>query len=199
MRALVVAIVVAFGLPALPVHADAIEDAALEHLDRGIAAFEAKDFHLAHREFTRAHDLVPDRANPFRWLALAEIQLGDCGAAVPHIAAFLARVPKTDPRAAEMTRWRDFCARKPVSPAPHMPGGAGTPPGTATGTQVTGTRDLGATPPPPAARTPLHERWWFWPLVGTAAVAVTGAIVYTATDGDASTLPPVRCDNTGCR
>src|SRR5690349_23378828 len=79
MRGFVVAIIIALQLNA---YADPKEDEALRRLDRGIAAFDAKDFATAEREFTAAHDLVPDKANPYRWLALAEIQLGDCKSAV---------------------------------------------------------------------------------------------------------------------
>ncbi|HEY5951488.1 MAG TPA: hypothetical protein VIV40_38605 [Kofleriaceae bacterium] len=170
MRAFVVAIVIALQLHA---YADPNEDAALVHLDRGIAAFNAKDFHRAHTEFTAAHDLAPEKANPYRWLALTEIQLGDCPSALPNIEGFLARVPATDARVAELTRWREFCQRSKPAPAP-------------------------AVAPAPPPRQSLHERWWFWPVVGTAAVAVTGAIIYTATDSTPSTLPPIHCDTSGC-
>ncbi len=183
MRWFVVAIVVALQFVA---HADPSEDAALAHLDRGIAAFNAKDFSRALGEFTAAHDLVPDKANPYRWLALTEIQLGDCMSALPHIDAFLSRVPATDARTAEMTRWREFCRREP---------GPGQPPSEAP--QVTGTQGLAATPPP--ASKPLHERWWFWPAIGTAVVAVTGAIVYAATTSGDAMLPPIQCGNAGCK
>lgn len=176
----VVFVGIAAALPA-SVRADPAEDQALAHLDRGIAAFEAKDFRTARREFTQAHELVPDKANPYRWLALAEIQLGDCPAALPHITGFLARVPTTDSRVAEMTRWRDFCVRE-------------------TTPQVTGTQGLGTpVPAPPPRHQALHERWWFWPLVGTAALAATGTIIYVATDGGDPVLPSIHCDNTGCR
>ncbi|HEU4613456.1 MAG TPA: hypothetical protein VFS15_15300 [Kofleriaceae bacterium] len=180
MRTFVVAFVGIAAALSAPVRADPAEDQALAHLDRGIAAFEAKDFRTARREFTQAHELVPDKANPYRWLALAEIQLGDCPAALPHITGFLARVPTTDSRVAEMTRWRDFCVRE-------------------TAPQVTGTRDLAQPAPPPPRHEALHERWWFWPLVGTAALAATGAIIYVAADGGEPVLPSIHCDNTGCR
>ena len=169
MRWFVVGIVVALQVGA---HADPAEDAALLHLDRGVTAFNAKDFKTAHREFTAAHDLVPDKANPYRWLALTEIQLGDCTSALPNIDGFVSRVESTDPRLPEMTRWREFCTR----PAPPKP-----------------------VPPPPKQSSPsLYERWWFWPVVGTAAVAVTGGIIYAATRSDETMLPAVRCDSTGC-
>jgi hypothetical protein len=187
MRWFVVAIVVALRLVALhaPAHADPSEDAALAHLDRGIAAFNAKDFRRALTELTAAHQLAPDKANPYRWLALTEIQLNDCVSALVHIEQFLARVPAADERVAEMKRWRDFCRRPPARSSPQP------------SPQVTGTQGLAAPAPPP--RKPLRERWWFWPAIGTAAVVLTGAVVYAATDADAPVLPTIRCDNTGCR
>lgn len=176
MRALVVVIVVALPLVrTLAAHADPTEDEALVHLDRGVQAFNAKDFHTAHREFFAAHELMPDKANPFRWLALTEIQLGDCPSALPNLESFLARVPPTDPRVAEMTRWREFCNRSQPKPPPPAP------------------------PPQPQKSPSLYERWWFWPVVGTAAVAITGGVVYAATRTEQTTLPNVLCDATGCK
>src|SRR5262245_26310500 len=84
-----------------PARADAVEDAARVHLDRGVAAFRAGDYALALRELTAASELVPDAPNPHRWLALTEVQLGDCRSALGHIEGFLSRVPADDPRTAE--------------------------------------------------------------------------------------------------
>lgn len=191
MRAAVVAIFVAGWLyepaaQAQPSDSDTA-DTALVHLDRGVAAFNAKDFHHALTELQLAHDLMPDKANPYRWLALTEIQLGDCASAQGHIDGFLSRVPPSDPRVAEMVRWREFCRRE-RAPA------AG-----AQGTQVTGTQALTPAPAHAPDDRPLHSRWWFWPLIGTAAVVATGAVVYVATDHNSeSMLPAVHCDSTGC-
>jgi hypothetical protein len=163
MRAAVVAIVVVVTLR-LHAYADATDDAALLHLDRGIAAFDAKDFPTAERELSIAHELAPTKANPYRWLALAEIQLGDCTSALPHIDGFLSRVGPDDARIAEMTRWRAFCVRS-MQPPP---------------------------PPPRDEAKPVRSHWWFWPAVGLTAVAVTGVTVYAFTHTSESTLPPVR-------
>jgi hypothetical protein len=184
MRALVVVIAIAL-LRSSSVSADTTEDAALAHLDRGIAAFNAKDFQRALRELTAAHQLVPDKANPYRWLALTEIQLGDCVSALVHIDGFIARVPPSDPRVAEMARWREFCRRERSPQA---------------SPQVTGTQGLATPqPPPPPERKPLHARWWFWPAVGVAALAATGAVIVVATHSDEATLPPIRCTTSGCQ
>ena len=176
MRVFVVGIVVA-----LQVHAYADQnDEALVHLDRGVTAFNAKDFRTAHTEFFAAHELAPDKANPYRWLALTDIQLGDCPSALPNIEGFISRVPADDARIAEMTRWREFCQRSQPKQTPQVL--------------------LPPPPPPPPPKSPsLHERWWFWPVVGTAAVALTGGIVYAATRSDEpAMLPAIRCDTTGC-
>ena len=185
MRAFVVVIVVALQLRA---YADPAEDAALLHLDRGIAAFNGKDFATAEREFTAAHDLVPDKANPYRWLALTEIQLGDCKQALDHIDGFISRVPPADPRVAEMTRWREFCRRDATPPT------QGTPMQTQPGPQVTGTQPIVQ---PPRDK-PIHARWWFWPVIGGAALAITGVTIYAATRSDEAMLPPIHCDSSGC-
>lgn len=162
MRAFVLAIVVV-GALRIHAYADETEDAALLHLDRGISAFDAKDFATAQHELAIAHELAPTKANPYRWLALTEIQLGDCTSALPHIAGFLARVGANDARIPEMTRWREFCTR---STEPLLP--------------------------PKQTAKPLRARWWFWPVVGTAALAVTGVTVYAFTHSSEAELPPVR-------
>ena len=159
MRGRVLAIVIALRFHG---YADPTEDAALLHLDRGIAAFEAKDFRTAARELSMANELAPTKANPYRWLALTEIQLGDCVAATAHIDGFLARVTRDDPRVPEMTRWREFC-RRSNTPRPVA-----------------------------VEDEPIRTRWWFWPAIGTAAVVITGATVYAFTNSSESTLPPVR-------
>jgi hypothetical protein len=108
MRWLVASIVLALTAPAA---ADATEIAAQVHLDRGIAAFESRDFARAHTELTAARDLAPHKPNPYRWLALTEVQLGDCAHALANIDAFGTRAPADDPRRAELDRLRELCAR----------------------------------------------------------------------------------------
>jgi hypothetical protein len=160
--------------------ADENEDAALVHMDRGTAAFSAKEYVRAHREFEAAHELVPDRANPYRWLALTEMQLGDCAQAVGNIAEFERRVANDDPRLAELQRLRVLCEQEHMTAAP--------PPTT-------------TPPPPPPRSTPIHERAWFWPAVAGAGVVVVGGIVaaFALSGGDdITTLPPVHCTDAGC-
>lgn len=127
MRAVVASIAVAATwLLAAPLLADpdGSEAAALAHLDRGVAAFRAGDFARAHREFESASELAPDRPNPYRWLALTEVQLGDCRQAAAHAEAFLTRVPADDPRAPELVRVRDLCRRTGALTVDSRPGPA---------------------------------------------------------------------------
>jgi tetratricopeptide (TPR) repeat protein len=102
-------IVVAMQLAATAAAADPAEDAALAHLDRGVAAYRAGDFARAHDELLEANRLAPDRPNPYRWLALAEAELDDCQSALINIEAFLSRVPAEDARVAELIALRDRC------------------------------------------------------------------------------------------
>jgi len=60
--------------------ADTGDAVALDHLDRGIAAYRLGDYATAHRELGLAQELAPDHPNPYRWLALTELKQGDCRA-----------------------------------------------------------------------------------------------------------------------
>lgn len=209
--------------------ADSVEDAARVHLDRGIAAFRARDYARAHRELTAASELVPDKPNPYRWLALTEVQLGDCRAALGHIEAFLARVPEGDDRTAELVRLRDLCGRTGALRVESVPTGAalridgalvGDTPYRALSLSA-GSHALRAEKPGFAARShevviaagdelsvrlelsrtraPITRRWWFWAAIGGAALTATAAIAYAASDRDPTPLPPLDCDLSGCR
>jgi hypothetical protein len=220
---------VALGAPAAPARADAVEDAARVHLDRGIAAFRARDYAHARRELTTASELVPDKPNPYRWLALTEMQLGDCRAALVHIEGFLSRVPADDERVAELVRLRELCQRTGALRVESRPKGASlridgaivgtTPyralslhagphvlvaekPGFASQSRdivvaAGGELDISFTLSP--VRAPVTRRWWFWAVVGGAALTATGAIVYATSDRDPTPLPPIDCDPSGCR
>ncbi len=155
---------------------DDAEARALEHLDRGVAAFQAGEYTRAHREFRAAHELVPDRANPYRWLALTEMQLGDCARAVPNIAEFERRVAAADPRLAELVRLRVLCEREHATP-PRPPSA-----------------------PAPAPRRRLTQRAWFWPTVAGVTAVVAGGVVlgFALAGDDVSRLPPIQCGGTGC-
>lgn len=152
-------------------HADPAAD-ALTHLDRGVAAYRAGDYARAHAELVQASTLAPDRPNPYRWLAMTEVELGDCDNARIHVESFLSRVPVGDPRVPEVISLRERCA--PPRPAPVL------------------------TTTAPASASPLWHRWWFWTAIGAVAITTAG-VTYAATRDSTTTLPPVTCGATGCR
>lgn len=229
MRALVAAIV-AVGLLAAPVHADPSADhaAALVHLRKGVAAFRAGEFRRAHDELQLAHRLAPDKPNPYRWLALTEVQLGDCPSALANIREFLARVPPDDARTAELVRLRDLCQQTAVVDVDSVPAGAslridgarvGVTPYRALSMRA-GSHRLAADKRGYAGATrsidvaagahmavhfelrrqprPITRRWWFWTAVAGAVVAAAGVAII-ATRGDGETiLPPIQCGGGGC-
>ena len=167
------------------------DDAALRRLDTGVAAYRAGDYAAALREFEAARRLVPDKANPYRWLGLTYVQLGDCTQALLAFETFLQRVPPDDERVAEVTQQRDACERAPKptrAPAPVplvVPAPAPAPP---------------PAPGPPPARKPLARRWWFWTALGGAAAVTAAGITLGVVFGTSheSRLPPIICGTTGC-
>lgn len=230
MRRAVASILVAAAVASVGgARADATETTALFHLDRGVAAFRAGDYLAARREFTIAHELVPDRANPSRWLALTAVQLGDCQAARASADDFLARVPAGDPRAAELERLRDLCLRTgalhvttaPAGAVIHLDGAVVGPAPYHALAVTAGAHTVVADHPGRASVTrtvlvpaggalavelrlgrparPLHRRWWFWPTVAGAAALTATAIVLASQPDDPAVLPPIRCDALGCR
>lgn len=184
MRLLVAAMAVAL-LGSAPARAlEEHDDAALRHLDTGVAAYRAGDYATALREFEAARRLVPDKANPYRWLGLTYVQLGDCTRALLAFETFLQRVPPDDERVAEVTQRRDACERAPKpSVAPPSVTLAVAPP-----------------QPPAPARKPLARRWWFWTALGGAAAVTAAGITLGVVFGrpHESRLPPIICGTTGC-
>jgi hypothetical protein len=78
-------------------------------LDRGVAAYHAHDLARAIGELVAASRLVPSWPDPYRWLALAEAEAGDCPSAAINVAAFAARVAPGDRRLPELSALRDRC------------------------------------------------------------------------------------------
>jgi len=78
-------------------------------LDRGIAAYRARDFTRAIGELVAASRLVPGWPEPYRWLALAQAQTDDCPSALINIDAFAARLAPGDRRNSELSALRDRC------------------------------------------------------------------------------------------
>ena len=168
---------VAVLMHAAPSAAQAVEDRALAHLDRGVAAYRAGDYERARSELSEASALVPNRPNPYRWLAMTEVQLGDCKSALFHIESFLSHVPAGDPRVPEVIALRTRCVEPAPAPLPPAPA-----------------------PPPPAPPPPepsITHRWWFWTAIGAVALTAAG-VTYGLTRGGDPRLPPVTCTPTGC-
>jgi len=170
MRTLRVAVLVCMASRAF---ADPSDTVALDHLDRGVAAYRLGDYDTAHRELEIAHELAPDKPNPYRWLALTEVKQGNCRDALVHVEAFLSRVPATDARVPEVVAARQECvaSSQPTQPPPP--------------------------PPPPPESHPIYTKWWFWTAVGAVAVAAAG-VTFAVTRGGDTILPPIHCNPGGC-
>jgi hypothetical protein len=184
MRVLIASILVG-TLSASSVAADEpaeAETAAQVHLDRGIAAYGAGEFALAQKELAIAVELVPHKPNPYRWLALAEIQLGNCAHARLDVDSFIARVAAEDPRIPELVRARDSCKQKGIPKVLERPA------------PIVVVED-----PPREEKPALVTRWWFWTTIGLSAAMVATAFVFATQSDDATVLPQVRCDASGCR
>ena len=180
MRALVTAIIAAVVLAGVPAGAgpSGAEADALAHLDRGVAAYRAGDFAIAERELQAAQQLAPDHPNPYRWLALTEVQLGECQAALVNVESFLSRVRADDPRAPELVTLREHCVLE-LQARSHPVHAAAAP------------------PPPPAAR-PLTHRWWFWTAIGAVALTAAGVTYALVRDDGPAQLPAITCGASGC-
>jgi Tfp pilus assembly protein PilF len=192
MRAPTVTMLAALLLVAAPAAAEDAQEAALRRLDHGIDAYRVGDYERARREFEVARSLVPSKANPYRWLGMSELKLGDCDHARLDFDRFVALVPKDDARIAEVTQLRAGC--QPPAPSPASASAAAPSPATASAAAPS----LAAAAPPP--REPLVRRWWFWTAVGgsvaIAATAVTLGVVFGGSHD--SRLPPIICAPSGC-
>jgi hypothetical protein len=99
---------IALLLLATTARADKASD-ALSLLDKGIKDFNAGHLAEARESFAKARDLVPDKANPYRWLGLVDARMGHCGDAIKELEIFLQKVPQGDSRIAEAVTLRDRC------------------------------------------------------------------------------------------
>ena len=93
-------------------------------LDRGVAAYRARDFGRAIGELVAASRLLPGWPDPYRWLALAQAESDDCPSAVINIDAFAARVAPGDHRMPELAALRDRCLHTGVLRVDSAPAGA---------------------------------------------------------------------------
>lgn len=194
--AALLATAVARAQPAPGAPGDTVENRALGHLDRGVAAYRAGDLRRAHAELVEANQLAPDRPNPYRWLALTEAALGDCDSALVDIEGFLSRVAADDPRVGELRALRERCLRSARANAARASetGTAALPASQVASAPAASPAASGAAPP---ADPPLFRRWWLWTAVGAVAILAAGT-TYALTRDAPSRLPPVTCDPAGC-
>jgi tetratricopeptide (TPR) repeat protein len=184
MRSLTLAVLlmVAGAAPARGDHASE----ALQLLDRGISHFQAGRLEEARDALTRARDLVPDKANPHRWLGLVDARMGRCDEAVRELEAFIERVPRDDPRAVEAVTLRDRCVAEPAAKK--------APPVALETRPVERPRnaELEVTSAPPSQ--PKPKRYWIAGVVVGAAVVVAlgvGLGVGLGTASSPTTLSPI--------
>jgi hypothetical protein len=93
-------------------------------LDRGVAAYRARDFTRAIGELVAASRLLPGWPEPYRWLAQAQVESDDCPSAVINVDAFAARVAPGDRRLPELSALRDRCLHTGVLRVDSAPAGA---------------------------------------------------------------------------
>jgi tetratricopeptide (TPR) repeat protein len=151
-------------LLALPAQAD--EAKALKYLKAGISLYDAKDWEAARQAFLQAHNEAPDKANPYRWLGLTEVQRGNCTDAIRHFDDFLKRAKPDDERRGEVTQAQDRC-RTEIANAP---------PGAVRPVDVNPVLQLTSpptSPPPPQTKHKKVARW-IWAVIGGSAAAAGG-------------------------
>lgn len=90
------------------------EEEALQLQDRGIEAFERGEYPTAYEFFLAERRLVPDKPNPFRWLAMTEARLGECRKAKNTMTKFLGLVPPGDNRIQKVREEVGKCEQAPA-------------------------------------------------------------------------------------
>jgi hypothetical protein len=118
---------------------------ALKLLDEGVRHFNAGELPEARESFRRSHDLVPDKANPYRWMGLVDARMGRCGDAINELEIFLQKVAPSDPRVAEAVTLRDRC-RQDLQPRVGALEVDSTPPGAEVRIDDPGAPAAGITP-----------------------------------------------------
>jgi hypothetical protein len=193
---------------------------ALATLKRGVKLFRSGAYREALEQFTAAQRLAPDKPNPYRWLALTQVQLGDCPAALENVAAFRARVAAGDPRLAELLRLQRMCSQtgilrvestpsradlridgRVVGRTPYVSLSMGAGEHTLTASKsghrrqtrrisLDAGRELEISLELQRSRRGLSKRWWFWPVVVGSAAAVAGITVFALRGDDGPTMLP---------
>ncbi len=167
------------------------EAAARKLLEQGSILFQQGQLLRAHTAFAAARALVPERANPYRWLGLVEAQLGRCAEAISNIEQFVKRAPAGDPRLAEIEAARSLCekqlATKLSLAAPAIPGSESAPP-PALSTSAPTLQEK------PRSKRSVANKWWFWTAIAGGTAALVTAVTLGVVLGGSSappTLSPV--------
>lgn len=90
-------------------HAETPDEQAQNILNHGVQLLDSGHVEEARAEFARVVALVPDKANPYRLLGVADFRLGRCKEAVAELEAFLSRVGANDRRVTDAVSMRDKC------------------------------------------------------------------------------------------
>lgn len=173
MRAFFIVCVLAAAAPA-----DKLEDAAQSLIDTGLSQWERGDLAGARASFAHARDVLPDKPNPHRLLAIADAKLGHCDEAVLEADRFLQLAPAEDRRRGEVEEVRASCAPVKTSPAAPAPAVTARP--------VTATV---ATPPRPWRS--FQRNTAIASLAIGAALLAVGAAMF-AIDGKCTTSVPLQ-------
>lgn len=186
---------------------------AVARLERGAAAYRARDFTRALTELVEASRLAPGWPEPYRLLALAQADSDDCPSALINIDAFAALVPG-DPRIPELAAPRDRCLHSGTLRVSSAPTGAtirvdgGPPIGTTSqrltlpaGLHTVTVEKSGFAPgsqrveiDPSSVRyasftlsvardRPRAQHGWLWVAIGAVATAAAVGVTLMATQG----------------
>ena len=201
---------------------------AAAHLELGVAAYSARDYPRAARELLEANRLAPELADPYRWLALTDVQIGDCPSALINIDAFAARAPAADGLLPELVALRDRCLYTGAVAVESTPTGAairidGGPPiattparrlalragshtitveksGFEPQSREVAVRALGIDYASFALSAEHHTPLTqrWWLWAAVGTVVIAAGVTYAATRDPAPQFPGVTCDSGGC-
>jgi tetratricopeptide (TPR) repeat protein len=130
------------------------KQSAKQHLDAGVAAYQAQDFDTASKEFELAYTLDPDPKTLYAW-AQAKRQSGQCDEAVRLYERYINGKPGDNNIAAAKTGislCEQAMAAQPPAPPPAQP------------------EPVTPTPPPAAAPVQAEPSRWYQDRIGDALV-----------------------------
>jgi len=106
----IAALAVVLGSALAHAQAPAVSDEEAQRiLNHGVQLLDSGHVEEARAEFEKVRALVPDKANPYRLLGVADFRLGRCKEAVAELETFLSRVGPNDRRVTEVVSMRDRC------------------------------------------------------------------------------------------